>query len=69
MFSHLGRSQLFRKLLVSYLALTVLTVVLIGALVAWRIERAVLQEEARVLQAKAVLVRETDAHPAILGGE
>jgi hypothetical protein len=58
MFSHLGRSQLFRKLLVSYLALTVLTVVVIGALVAWRIERAVLQEEAQVLQAKAVLVRE-----------
>ena len=58
MFSHLRRSQLFRKLLVSYLALTILTVVLIGALVAWRIERAVLQEEAQVLQAKAVLVRE-----------
>jgi two-component system, OmpR family, phosphate regulon sensor histidine kinase PhoR len=58
MFSHLGRSQLFRKLLVSYLALTILTVVLIGALVAWRIERAILQEEAQVLQAKAVLVRE-----------
>jgi hypothetical protein len=58
MFSHLRRSQLFRKLLGSYLALTVLTVVLIGALVAWRIERAVLQEEAQVLQAKAVLVRE-----------
>jgi hypothetical protein len=58
MFSHLRRSQLFRKLLGGYLALTILTVVLIGALVAWRIERAVLQEEARVLQAKAVLVRE-----------
>jgi hypothetical protein len=58
MFSRLGRSRLFRKLFVSYLALIVLTVGLIGTLVAWRIERAVLQEEAQVLRAKAVLVRE-----------
>jgi hypothetical protein len=58
MFSHLGRSRLFRKLLVSYITLTLLTVALIGALVNWRIERAIIQEEARVLQAKAVLVRE-----------
>jgi hypothetical protein len=58
MFSLLGRARLFGKLLVSSLALTLLTVVLIGALVAWRLERPVLQEEAQVLRAKAVLVRE-----------
>jgi uncharacterized membrane protein YraQ (UPF0718 family) len=58
MLQHLGRSRLFWKLSASYLALTLLTAILIGMLVARHIERTALQEEAHVLQAKAVLLRE-----------
>jgi two-component system phosphate regulon sensor histidine kinase PhoR len=58
MFAHLGHARLFWKLFGSYLALTLLAVLLIGGLLAWGIEAGVLREEARALRAKAVLVRE-----------
>jgi hypothetical protein len=58
MFAHLGRSRLFWKLCGSYLALTLLTAVLIGALVAWHLAQATIEEEAQELRAEAVLARE-----------
>jgi Methyl-accepting chemotaxis protein (MCP) signalling domain/Single Cache-like len=69
MFSHLGRSRLFWKLLAGYVAVTLLPVIIIGALMAWRIERAALQEEARGLQAKAVLVRALVTPALAQGGD
>jgi hypothetical protein len=58
MWSYLGRSRLFWKLSASYLTLVLLTALIIGALVAWRIKQAALQEEVDVLRAKGMLLRE-----------
>ena len=58
MWSYLGRSRLFWKFSASYLALILLTAMITGALVAWRIEQATLQEEVDGLRAKGVLLRE-----------
>jgi two-component system, OmpR family, phosphate regulon sensor histidine kinase PhoR len=58
MWSHLGRSRLFWKFSASYLAIVLFTAMIIGALVAWRIEQAALQEGVDVLRAKGMLLRE-----------
>jgi two-component system phosphate regulon sensor histidine kinase PhoR len=58
MWSYLGRSRLFWKLSASYLTLVLLTAIIIGALVAWRIKQAALQQEVDVLRGKSTLLRE-----------
>ena len=57
MVSRLTRSRLFWKLFGSYVALTLVTAGLTGALVGWHLERALLEYAAEDLRVDAALVR------------